>query len=84
MPEAKATCPSISQPRSSRVAVPTGAATELARKSWPAKICSCACAGHHDETIRAWFIVRPRHQPVETQPRAISCTTRMYVGTSNS
>ena len=47
--------------RRSRVAGPTGAATELARKSPPAKIASWASCGHHEPTISAWFIVRPRH-----------------------
>ena len=76
MPDANATWPLISQPSSVRAAVPTGAATDEQRKSPPAKISSCASWGHHEPTISAWFIARPMHHAVDTQPRAISCTTR--------
>ncbi|MGZ4216788.1 MAG: hypothetical protein ACXVH1_13080 [Solirubrobacteraceae bacterium] len=75
-PEANATWPLISQPSSVGVAVPTGAATEPARKSPPPKISSWASWGHHEPTISAWFIASPTHHAVDTQPRATSWITR--------
>ena len=60
-----------------RRAGPIGAATEAARKSPSPKISAWAGSSHQEAIWSACAAASAAHQPVETQPRASSITTRM-------
>ena len=83
-PEEYGQAPVIRQPPSTFVALPTGAATDAARKSPVPKISSCACSLQNEPTCSEWPAASVSPHAAWMSPWATSSMRRSQLVTSSS